>query len=62
VDAWVKSAVDGYLEVTDGYFGRPQGPGLGVTLREDFIAEHPPRGGSMNLFAKDWHKRQGSVS
>jgi galactonate dehydratase len=62
VDAWVKSAVDGYPEVTDGYFDLPQGPGLGVTLREDFVAEHPPSGGSMNLFEKDWHKRQGRSS
>jgi galactonate dehydratase len=59
VDGWVKSAVETYPEVKDGYFELPQGPGLGVTLREDFIAEHPPTGASLNLFEKDWHKRQG---
>ena len=60
VDAWVKEAVTGYPEVVDGYFGLPKGPGLGVTLREDFVAEHPRTGGRLNLFEEDWHKRQGS--
>jgi galactonate dehydratase len=60
VDAWVKDAVIGCPEVRDGYFSLPQGPGLGVTLREDFVAEHPRQGGSLNLFEADWHKRQGT--
>lgn len=60
VDAWVKDAVTGSPEVLDGYFSLPQGPGLGVTLREDFVAEHPRQGGSLNLFEEDWHKRQGT--
>jgi galactonate dehydratase len=59
VDGWVKQAVDHYPEVTDGYFNLPQGPGLGLNLREDFIAEHPRQGGSLNLFAEGWQKRQG---
>jgi galactonate dehydratase len=61
VDGWVKQAVDHYPEVTDGYFNLPQGPGLGVTLREDFIAEHPRQGATLNLFAEGWHKRQGEA-
>ena len=60
VDAWVKDAVTGSPEVRDGYFSLPQGPGLGVTLREDFVAEHPRQGGSMNLFEEGWQKRQGT--
>jgi galactonate dehydratase len=57
-DAWVKEAVTGFPEVVDGYFPLPQGPGLGVTLDEDFVAEHPRQGVHFDLFAADWHKRQ----
>ena len=60
-DAWVKGAVDGYPEVVDGYFSLPDKPGLGVTLKEDFIAEHPREKVHFNLFADDWHKRQAKV-
>jgi len=44
--------------VKDGYFPLPQGPGLGVTLNEDFIREHPAQGEAFNLFKEDWHRRQ----
>jgi galactonate dehydratase len=57
-DAWVKQAVTGFPEVVDGYFSLPQGPGLGVTLDEDFVAEHPRQAVHFDLFAEDWHKRQ----
>jgi galactonate dehydratase len=59
-DAWVKQAVDEYPEVVDGYFSLPERPGLGVELREDFIAEHPRQKAHFNLYAEDWHKRQAS--
>jgi len=60
VDSWVKQAATGpgYPEVVDGYFPLPSGPGLGVTLNEDFIKEHPMGTGFFNLFEEDWHKRQ----
>jgi len=60
VDSWVKQAAGGpgYPEVKDGYFTLPQGPGLGVTLNEDFIREHPAQGETFNLFKEDWHRRQ----
>jgi galactonate dehydratase len=60
VDSWVKEAAvgPGYPEVVDGYFSLPGGPGLGVTVNEDFIREHPMTGSFFNLFEKDWHKRQ----
>jgi galactonate dehydratase len=61
VDAWVKDAVAGYPEVRDGYFCLPEGPGLGVTLREDFVAAHPRQGATLDLFKEDWHKRQGAL-
>ncbi|MGA3235470.1 MAG: mandelate racemase/muconate lactonizing enzyme family protein [Bryobacteraceae bacterium] len=59
VDDWVKGAVDEYPQVTDGYFSLPTRPGLGVTLREDFVAEHPRRDVTLNLFEEGWHRRQG---
>jgi len=60
VDSWVKQAASGpgYPEVKDGYFSLPEGPGLGVTLNEDFIREHPAQGETFNLFKEDWHRRQ----
>jgi galactonate dehydratase len=62
VDAWVKDAAKGpgYPEVKDGYFALPSGPGLGVTLNEDFIREHPMQGETFNLFKEDWHRRQSA--
>jgi galactonate dehydratase len=63
VDSWVKQAAGGpgYPEVKDGYFPLPQGPGLGVTLNEDFIREHPAQGETFNLFKEDWHRRQAQA-
>jgi galactonate dehydratase len=60
VDPWVKEAVRGLPEVVDGCFSLPQGPGLGVTLDEDFVAEHPRQSVHFNLFTEDWHKRQAT--
>ena len=61
-DDWVKDAVDHYPEVVDGYFSLPDRPGLGVTLREEFVAEHPRQRLFFNLFEENWHKRQANVS
>ncbi len=58
VEPWVKEAVPGVPEVVDGYVMPPTGPGLGIELNEDLIAEHPYQEGFFNLFAEDWHKRQ----
>jgi galactonate dehydratase len=60
VDAWVKEAATGpgYPEVVDGYFSLPDGPGLGVTLNEDFIREHPMKDTFFDLYKEDWHRRQ----
>jgi galactonate dehydratase len=43
--------------VVDGYVALPDAPGLGVTLNEDVIAEHPGEAMRFNLFQEDWHKR-----
>lgn len=56
-ESYVKEAVTGLPEVEDGYFPLPSGPGLGITLNEDVIAEHPRQKVHFNLFAEDWHKR-----
>ena len=60
VDSWVKEAATGpgYPEVKDGYFPLPGGHGLGVTINEDFIKEHPMQTENFNLFKEDWHRRQ----
>jgi galactonate dehydratase len=57
-EAYVKDAAPGNPEVVDGYFGLPEGPGLGVTLDEDVIAEHPRQPIHFDLFAENWHLRQ----
>jgi galactonate dehydratase len=60
-EAYVKEVAPGNPEVVDGYFALPQGPGLGVTLNEDVVAEHPRNAIHFNLFAEDWHLRQAEV-
>lgn len=59
-DPWVKGSAEGLPEVdpADGCFPLPEGPGLGVRLREDVIAEHPRQQVFFNLFETDWHRRQ----
>jgi galactonate dehydratase len=62
-DAWVKETVTGMVEVdpVDGCFPLPNGPGLGVTLNEAFVAEHPPKGAFFDLFAENWHQRRAAT-
>lgn len=60
VDAWVKETAIGLPEVdpTDGCFSLPEGPGLGLELNEEVIAEHPFEERFFNLWDEDWHRRQ----
>lgn len=60
-DPYVKESAPGLPEVVDGYFALPEGPGLGVTLNEDLIREHPQQEVHFNLFADDWHKREVTI-
>ncbi len=59
-DAWVKEAVVGLPEVdpVDGCFPLPNGPGLGVTLNEEFVAAHPREQIFFDLFEENWQRRQ----
>jgi galactonate dehydratase len=57
-EQFVKAAAPGNPEVVDGYFALPTGPGLGVELNLDVVAEHPRRQIFFNLFAENWHRRQ----
>ncbi len=61
-DAWVKEAVTGMVDVdpADGCFPLPNGPGLGVTLNEAFVAEHPSEDAFFDLFVENWHQRKGA--
>jgi galactonate dehydratase len=61
-DSWVKGVATGVPEVdpADGCFPLPTGPGLGIKLNEDFIAEHPSSGAFFDLFQHDWQFRQGT--
>jgi len=58
-EAYVKEAAPGNPEVEDGCFALPTGPGLGVTLDEDVIAEHPRLPVHFDLFQDDWQYRAG---
>jgi galactonate dehydratase len=58
---WVKRLAPGNPEVTDGHFGLPEGPGLGVSLDLDQVERHPRQHVFFNLYAEDWHKRQATV-
>jgi galactonate dehydratase len=57
-ESWVVEAVPGTPRPRDGYFHLPQGPGLGISLNEDLIREHPYKAGFFNMFEADWHMRQ----
>jgi galactonate dehydratase len=58
VAPWVVEAVPGVPRVVDGYLSLPEGPGLGIDINEDLIAEHPYRRDVFfNEYAMDWHKR-----
>lgn len=57
-ERYVTEAAPGTPELIDGYFPLPQTPGLGVTLDENVIAEHPRRALHFDLFQHDWHLRQ----
>jgi galactonate dehydratase len=59
-EAAVKESAPGNPEVVDGSFALPQGPGLGVTLREEVVAEHPARRLHFNLFQDEWHLRHAA--
>jgi galactonate dehydratase len=54
----VKQSAPGNPEVVEGHFALPSGPGLGVMLDEDVVAEHPARKMHFNLFQDRWHMRQ----
>jgi galactonate dehydratase len=55
---YVKESAPGNPEVVDGFFALPTKPGLGVTLNEDVVAEHPAQRMHFNLFQDQWHKRR----
>jgi galactonate dehydratase len=57
-EEWVVEAVPGTPRPKDGYFHLPEGPGLGVSLNEDLIKEHPFKPGFFNMFEANWHMRQ----
>ncbi len=57
-ETWVVDAVPGTPRPRDGYFHLPEKPGLGVSLNEDLIKEHPYKEGFFNMWEADWHMRQ----
>ena len=57
-ETWVVDAVPGTPRPKDGYFYPPEGPGLGVSLNEDLIREHPMKEGFFNMWEANWHMRQ----
>lgn len=61
-DPFVKECEPGLPEVVDGYFPLPEGPGLGVTIDEKALADHPRRPVSFNLFEDGWERRQAERS
>ena len=56
-ESFVKASAPGNPEVVDGYFDLPEGPGLGVTLDEDVVRDHPARSLHFDLFRDQWHLR-----
>lgn len=58
-DPWVSSLVPGAYQVdsSDGCFGLPTAPGLGVTLDRAAAAAHPRTGAHFNLMRDGWQLR-----
>jgi galactonate dehydratase len=58
-DAWVLGLATGLppVDPEDGCFALPTGPGLGVTVDWDAIAEHPREPIHFNLFELGWERR-----
>jgi galactonate dehydratase len=56
-DPWVRETATGLPGVEDGFFELPKGPGLGVELNEDVVAEHPKSDAHFNLFSEGWERR-----
>jgi galactonate dehydratase len=59
-EPYVKRAAPGLPEVVDGGFALPESPGLGITLDEDVIAEHPKQELHFRLFTDGWHFRRAA--
>jgi galactonate dehydratase len=57
---YVRESAPGNPDVVDGYFALPDGPGLGITLNEDLVREHPARRIQFDLFEDRWHLRQAA--
>ncbi|MDB1087739.1 mandelate racemase/muconate lactonizing enzyme family protein [Streptomyces sp. ACA25] len=60
-DAEIKTVVKGAPEVVDGYFTLPDAPGLGVELDTEAAAGFPQQQAGFDLWAEDWHKREGTT-
>ncbi|MBI4024390.1 MAG: mandelate racemase/muconate lactonizing enzyme family protein [Verrucomicrobia bacterium] len=56
-EPWLTECFNGVPRMKDGVLPLPEGPGLGVTLNEDVIAEHPYRPMFISLWDASWHKR-----
>jgi galactonate dehydratase len=62
-DSWVREVAPGLPEIgEDGCFPLPEGPGLGVQIDWDAVAEHPREAVSFDLFAEGWEKREARRS
>lgn len=57
-EAYVKDSAPGNPEVVDGHFALPTGPGLGVLLNPDAVAEHPAQPLHFDLYSPDWQLRR----
>ncbi|GAA0257179.1 mandelate racemase/muconate lactonizing enzyme family protein [Haladaptatus pallidirubidus] len=58
---WVDDLLIEPIRVEDGFLEIPEGPGFGIELDEDIVAEHEyteDRVHTINLFEKDWEKRE----
>lgn len=59
-EPYVKACALGVPEVVDGCFPLPQGPGLGITLDEDVLREHPRQLIHFDLYKENWQQRKAA--
>jgi len=60
---WSREIMSGTVQIVDGYIELPDGPGFGVTLNEDLMANYPyAEGNFLRLFQPGWERRVSATS
>ena len=60
---WSREIMSGTVQIVDGYIELPDGPGFGVTLNEDLMANYPyAERNFLRLFQPGWERRVSATN